>query len=80
MRILMISDVFFPRVNGVSTSIKTFYNELTGLGHEVMLIAPEYPQEKEPYDWIHRIPSHFIPFDPEDRMMKTKCIALLFDK
>ena len=24
MRVLMLSDVYFPRVNGVSTSIQTF--------------------------------------------------------
>jgi glycosyltransferase involved in cell wall biosynthesis len=42
MRILMISDVYFPRVNGVSTSIRTFSRELTGKGHEVTLIAPDY--------------------------------------
>ena len=27
IRVLMISDVFFPRVNGVSTSIATFRRE-----------------------------------------------------
>ena len=29
MRILMVSDVYFPRVNGVSTSIETFRRTLT---------------------------------------------------
>jgi hypothetical protein len=43
MRILKISDVFFPRVNGVSTSIETFRRDLTALGHEVVLVAPDYP-------------------------------------
>ena len=42
MRILMTTDVYFPRINGVSTSIKTFHKELTELGHEITLIAPEY--------------------------------------
>ena len=42
MRILMISDVYFPRVNGVSTSIQTFATKLTEKGHQVTLIAPEY--------------------------------------
>nr|WP_317623008.1 glycosyltransferase [Thiohalobacter thiocyanaticus] len=42
MRILMISDVYFPRVNGVSTSIRTFMRSLRALGHEVRLIAPRY--------------------------------------
>jgi len=42
MRILKISDVFFPRVNGVSTSIDTFRRDLAALGHEVVLVAPSY--------------------------------------
>ena len=33
MKLLMISDVYFPRVNGVSTSIQTFRRELAALGH-----------------------------------------------
>ena len=32
MRILMVSDVYFPRVNGVSTSIETFRRTLAELG------------------------------------------------
>jgi hypothetical protein len=39
----MISNVYFPRVNGVSTSIQTFRNELQSLGHEITLVAPHYP-------------------------------------
>lgn len=45
MRILMLSDVYFPRINGVSTSIQTFAQELINLGHTVTLIAPAYPYE-----------------------------------
>ncbi|NDF86960.1 MAG: glycosyltransferase family 4 protein, partial [Gammaproteobacteria bacterium] len=41
MRILMVSDVYFPRVNGVSTSIQTFRQDLIGLGHACRLIAPQ---------------------------------------
>lgn len=37
MNILMISDVYFPRVNGVSTSIQTFRRQLERLGHQVTL-------------------------------------------
>jgi glycosyltransferase involved in cell wall biosynthesis len=36
----MISDVYFPRVNGVSTSIQTFRRDLAKLGCETWLIAP----------------------------------------
>lgn len=71
MNILMVSDVYFPRINGVSTSIQTFREELELLGHKVVLIAPEYPHRQagdEP--GIYRIPSRGVWGDPEDRMMK----------
>lgn len=70
MRVLMISDVYFPRVNGVSTSIQTFAREFTALGHEVTLIAPDYGHsDPEPFAQI-RIPSRYLPFDPEDRILR----------
>ena len=78
MNILFISDVFFPRVNGVSTSINTFATELKALGHQVTLIAPSYTDEDKHEEWIVRVPSHKIYFDPEDRLMKFgKLKALL---
>ncbi|CAM8375092.1 glycosyltransferase [Candidatus Methylopumilus planktonicus] len=78
MNILFISDVFFPRVNGVSTSINTFATELRALGHQVTLIAPSYTDEDKQEEWIIRVPSHKIYFDPEDRLMNFgKLKALL---
>ncbi|CAM8374039.1 RfaG Glycosyltransferase [Candidatus Methylopumilus universalis] len=78
MNILFISDVFFPRVNGVSTSINTFATELKGLGHQVTLIAPSYTDEDKHEEWVVRVPSHKIYFDPEDRLMNFgKLKALL---
>lgn len=70
LRILMISDVYFPRVNGVSTSIQTFRRELQALGHQVTLIAPQYETESNDDADIIRIPSRRVLFDPEDRMMR----------
>lgn len=70
MKILYISDVYFPRVNGVSTSIRTFVKQLQSLGHEVHLIAPDYAVSTEDESWIKRIPARSIYFDPEDRLMK----------
>jgi len=70
MRLLMISDVYFPRVNGVSTSIQTVGRELVGKGHQVTLITPSYGEiTDDPFEVI-RIPSRYLPFDPEDRIMR----------
>jgi len=71
VKILFISDVYFPRVNGVSTSIRIFKKQLVKLGHQVHLIAPDYCEEtQKKEDWITRVPSRKIYFDPEDRLMK----------
>lgn len=69
MKILFISDVYFPRINGVSTSIETFRHELTALGHTVHLIAPQYHAESSDETNILRVPAKSLPFDPEDRLM-----------
>jgi len=77
MKILFISDVYFPRVNGVSTSIKTFIDQLVALGHEVDLIAPDYGLDQENADFIKRIPARKIYFDPEDRLMHYRAALKL---
>lgn len=68
MRVLFVSDVYFPRVNGVSTSIRTFRDDLAQLGVETTLMAPAYPGAAEDGDHsIIRVPSGRVPLDPEDR-------------
>jgi 1,2-diacylglycerol 3-alpha-glucosyltransferase len=77
MKILFISDVYFPRINGVSTSIETFRRELRDLGHTVDLIAPDYLSPSSDESGIERIPSRQLPFDPEDRLMQYKRIMAM---
>ena len=70
MKILFISDVYFPRVNGVSTSIETFRRNLHLLGHTVHLIAPDYGTPAADEAGILRVPARAVPLDPEDRLMR----------
>jgi glycosyltransferase involved in cell wall biosynthesis len=99
MRILMISDVYFPRVNGVSTSIQTFARNFASKGHGVTVIAPDYGQDgarlqtlgpapgqlrdasPEPDGFeIVRIPSRYLPLDPEDRVLRASRIRRHHDR
>jgi glycosyltransferase involved in cell wall biosynthesis len=79
MRVLMISDVYFPRINGVSTSIQTFRRGLHAAGHETVLVAPEYPVRWNGNDEgeIVRVQSRYLPRDPEDRAMKIGALREL---
>jgi 1,2-diacylglycerol 3-alpha-glucosyltransferase len=75
LRVLYVSDVYFPRVNGVSTSIQTFRRELAALGHATTLVAPDYGAARADEEDIVRIASRRVPFDPEDRAMRWRHLA-----
>ncbi len=78
MRILMVSDVYFPRVNGVSTSIQTLRQALAAAGHASVLVAPDYPGAQPEAD-IVRVPGWPVPRDPEDRLMHLRALAAALD-
>lgn len=70
MRALFISDVYFPRVNGVSTSIATFREDLATAGVETVLVAPDYGvRGTGDSAGVIRVPAGKVPRDPEDRRM-----------
>lgn len=77
LKILMISDVYLPRVNGVSTSIASFCAALERLGHSVTLICPAYPVGQTDSPGVLRIRSRGVPGDPEDRMMRYREVLAL---
>ena len=68
MNILLISDVYFPRVNGVSTSIQTLREALLAAGHQVTLVVPRYGDEADE-PGVVRVSGRRLAFDPEDRLM-----------
>lgn len=78
MRVLMLSDVYFPRVNGVSTSIETFRRELGAHGVSSTLVAPSYGDDA-PQTNLLRIPARPVPRDPEDRIMHWRAAREALD-
>lgn len=80
MRVLFISDVYFPRVNGVSTSIGTFRADLERLGIQTVLVAPEYPGQSCGGDvGVVRVRGARVPADPEDRRMRWAALTGTLD-
>lgn len=71
MRVVMVSDVYFPRINGVSTAIQTYQRALGHHGVEVRLIAPDYGTgSSDDEAWISRVSARPVPGDPEDRLVR----------
>jgi 1,2-diacylglycerol 3-alpha-glucosyltransferase len=91
MRVLFITDVYFPRVNGVSTSIRTFRADLREAGVDTVLVAPRYGESsgaatsglsrRQDEPGVLRVAAGGVPRDPEDRRMKSgalrHCLAQL---
>jgi len=80
LRVLFISDVYFPRVNGVSTSIRTFRQDLAAIGVDTQLVAPRYavPGAADEQDVV-RVASAGVPGDPEDRRMRWGALTRALD-
>ena len=70
MRVLLVSDVYFPRVNGVSTSVRTFRRDLAACDVETVLVAPDYAEAADASEEVIRVASSRVPGDPEDRRMR----------
>ena len=74
MKIAIVTDTYRPRVNGVVASIDTFANEYRKMGHEVMIVAPEYPAGQKDFkdagneQYVIRIKASPLFFDPEDSL------------
>ena len=76
----MISDVYFPRINGVSTSIQTYSKTLTDQGCQIDLVVPQYEQTTDDEQNIYRVAARKVPLDPEDRLMNKKQLRLQAEK
>ena len=74
MRVVMVSDVYFPRINGVSTAIQTYRQALRQYGVDVRLVAPDYgvPRGDADESWISRVAARPVPGDPEDRLVRWR--------
>jgi 1,2-diacylglycerol 3-alpha-glucosyltransferase len=83
VRVLYISDVYFPRVNGVSTSIRTFRADLANEGVETHLVVPRYDDaapalgSEEPQ--VLRVSAARVPGDPEDRRLRWGALTRALD-
>jgi len=76
MKICMVSDTFWPRINGVSVSIATLTEALRALGQEVYIVAPDYSRlpgrrnfvagSDADLEGVIRFPAHGLLFFPED--------------
>ena len=68
MKIALVTDTYYPRINGVSASTQIFAQEFEKLGHDVHIYGPAFPNYIDNNPKIHRFPSWYLFFDPEDRL------------
>jgi len=57
MKILMLTNSYFPSVNGVSVSVAAFARAFRARGHGVLIVAPMAPDMAEGEDGVLRLPA-----------------------
>ncbi len=85
MKIVMFTDAYWPRVNGVTVSVETFSRALIKAGHQVVIICSFYPEsqaiermsnpvmdrrDNKDDPVVIRVPSYPLPISKEDRLAK----------
>jgi glycosyltransferase involved in cell wall biosynthesis len=86
MKIVMFTDAYWPRVNGVTVSVDSFSHALVRAGHQVMIVCSSYPETSDT-EYISgtgerensgqgepaviRVPSMPSPVTKEDRLAKA---------
>lgn len=81
MRIAIVSDCYWPRVNGVTVSVQSYAEQLLKLGHEVLLLCPSYPASwgDVPREvWVKRLHSGNNLASNEDRLVSLDAFPTLF--
>ncbi|OGX09764.1 MAG: hypothetical protein A2Y05_02815 [Omnitrophica WOR_2 bacterium GWA2_53_43] len=57
MKILMMTNTYFPLVGGIEQSIRSFCDEFRRLGHEVLIVAPSHEGKAEDEEHVIRVPA-----------------------
>jgi glycosyltransferase involved in cell wall biosynthesis len=57
MRVVMMTNTYLPHVGGVARSVQTFSESLKDWGHQVMVVAPEFPGTPELETDVVRVPA-----------------------
>jgi glycosyltransferase involved in cell wall biosynthesis len=79
MKIVMFTDAYWPRINGVTVSVDSFSRSLLKAGHQVLIICSSYPetnlaanerQDQAGEPLIVRVPSTPAFITKEDRIAK----------
>lgn len=87
LRIAIIIDDFFPASGGIGRSVQTQLEELTALGHEVTLIAPDRHLQKPrlgrivecPTMYVEGLPAHLSILHCTDRRARLISQVAEFD-
>lgn len=82
MKICMMTNTYLPHVGGVARSVSTFAEEYQRLGHEVLVVAPEFdgkPLPARAEAMVERIPS-LRNFNGSDFSVRLPLAAALSDR
>jgi glycosyltransferase involved in cell wall biosynthesis len=57
MNIVMLTNTYLPHVGGVARSVEAFRREYEARGHQVLVVAPEFPDVRDTEKDVIRVPA-----------------------
>ena len=57
MNIVMVTNTYLPHMGGVANSVHAFSVMYRELGHKVLVVAPDFPDQDPSEDDVHRVPA-----------------------
>lgn len=78
MHVVMMTNTYLPHVGGVARSVETFSASLRELGHNVMIVAPEFPDMPASETDVVRVPA-IQRFNGSDFSVRLPVPGLLTD-
>ncbi len=78
LRVVMMTNTYLPHVGGVARSVESFSEALRAMGHEVMVVAPEFPGMDEEETGVVRVPA-IQRFNGSDFSVRLPVPGLLTD-
>lgn len=79
MKIAMFTNTYCPHVGGVARSVKTCEDEYRRRGHEVLIVAPEFPEADQSDEHVLRVPA-VQNFNGSDFSMRIATPNLISDR
>ena len=80
MNIAMFSDTYYPRINGVTISVKSYAESLTELGHNICIVCCNYEEQTKENNYHKFYYDKKVEIDKRIKVLRLPALNVSFSK